>query len=215
MKFSSLAVLAVVAPFASGFAPVNPRQTTAFTTSLQKSKSPYDLDGLDQIEFPKPFSTPAPEEKPKKAKAKKAKEPEPTPTPVPPKPEPVKSKKKSKKEAPAPAPTPDTIAAKIESLKPKPASKPTKPVPKPPAPKPVAKTDKDPNAVPLGLALGGAPLLLAPIVALGAGRDLLSKTQARRAEIQKEIEEYEEAQKQKKLQAEVDGTGITTALVSI
>ena len=224
MKFSSFAVLAVVAPLASAFAPaVQPR---AFT-SLKKSA--YDFDGLDKIDFPKPAPVQvkeAPVKKEKKAKkapepaqapapakaekqSKKAKKVEAPPAPAPEPPKKEKKQKPSKKAAPAP----DPIAAKIESLKP-PKSEP-KAKRAPPAPKraPAKSVSADSNALPLGVALGGAPLLLAPIVALGAGRDLLSKTQARRAQIQQEIAEEEERKKKAALNADVDGGELGKALV--
>lgn len=238
MKFSSLAVFALMSSLASGFAPVNLRQN-AYKTTLQKSNDPYDFEGLEKIEFPKPDSTPAAVKEIKKKAKKVAKEvekaaPEPKPVgevkkqtekvtkkaekvtkevekaipkPSPPKPEPFKNKKITKPELPAPKPTP--IAPKIESLKPKTPKQ--KLALKPPPPKP-KRTDS--NAVPLGIALGGAPLLLAPIIALGAGRDLLSKTKARRDELQKEIEEAEKAKAARKLQAQADPGGIAQALVS-
>lgn len=53
-----------------------------------------------------------------------------------------------------------------------------KPTPPPPAPKQV--TTANPNAVPAGIALGTAPLALAGLGALAAGRDFLSKTAKRR-----------------------------------
>jgi hypothetical protein len=232
MKFSTLAVLAIVAPVAA-FVPAG-RPNAVALTSLQKSKGGYDFGDLDKLSFPTPEPEPEPAPAPTKAKkAKKVKEPEPVPAPAP-APEPVKAKKakkvkapepapapapvpepapapkakKAKKAAPAPAPTPDPIAAKIESLK----SKAAAPAPVKPAPKPKAEADS--SALPLGVALGGAPLIVAPLLALSAGREVLAKTQARRAKIQEEIAEFEAAQAKKKYDAQVDGSGITKALVS-
>lgn len=177
-----------------------------------------DLSDLEKrlLDPPKEEKKAPTKPEPKKPKAKKE-EPKPVPAPAPtPAPEPVKGKKaakydlggvetKPKKEAPAPAP-------KVEKPKVvKPAPKPVAPK-APPAPK--VPATKDPNAVPAGVALGGAPLLLAPVALLGAGRGILSGTKARREKIQAEIAAFEAAQKKKKVQAEVDGSGVATALVS-
>ena len=222
MKFSSFAVLAAVAPLASAFAPA--AQPRAFT-SLKKSD--YDFDGLDKMAFPEPAPVKVKEAPAKKEKkAKKAPEPAPAPAPAPAKAEKKPKKAKKVEEPPAPpakvekpkkqkpakkvAPAPDPIDAKIKSLKPEPKARKAPPAPKKAPPKP-ATTDS--NALPLGVALGGAPLLLAPVVALGAGRDLLSKTQARRAQIQQEIAEEEERKKQAALKADVDGGELGKALV--
>ena len=89
-----------------------------------------------------------------------------------------------------------------------------KPKPVPAAPKPVVVAEKDPNASTLGVALGAAPLIVAPFVALAGARGALSKTQARRAQIQKDIEEKEAARKKLERNAEVDGGGVAGALVS-
>jgi len=212
MKFSHVAVLALVAPLAYGFAPsVHRRQNAVCLTSLKKSKGPYDFDGLDPAKFPDPELTPAPA--PKKApKAKKSKA-EPVPEPVPEPPEPKSKQSKKSKPAPAPAPAappkPDPVTAKLEALKAK--ATPSKP---PKASLPKAPANSHPNAVPLGLALGGAPLLLAPFVALGATRDVLSKTQSRRSKIQEEITAKEAAAAARKAAAaDVDASGVATALV--
>jgi hypothetical protein len=71
---------------------------------------------------------------------------------------------------------------------------------------------KDPNAA-AGIALGGAPLVLAPLAALAAGRSVLTGTAARRAKIQKEIEEFEKAKAKKAIQADVDGDALFGAAV--
>ena len=84
----------------------------------------------------------------------------------------------------------------------------------PKAPKaPKAPVEQEANAA-LGVLVGGAPLILAPLAALVAGRDLLTKTAARREVIQKEIAAFEAAQAKKKFQTSVDGSGITKAAVS-
>ena len=113
--------------------------------------------------------------------------------------EPAPEPKKKSKPAPAPKP-----------VKAPPAPKPA-PVVKPPAP-PAAP---DANAVPKGVALGAAPLVVAPVVALAAGRDFLSKTAARRQAIQEEIAAKEAAlAAKKKAQADVDFGGLAGAAVS-
>jgi hypothetical protein len=67
--------------------------------------------------------------------------------------------------------------------------------------------------LPVGLALGAAPLLLAPVVLLGAGRSALSGTVARREKIQSAIEKKESDARKKKLQSELDGNALTGAVV--
>ena len=160
---------------------------------------------LDPVEEKKPRSKPKPEKK------KPSKAPAPAPAPAP-----VKAGKvsydlggietvpKAKKEAPAPKP---------KAEKPKPAPKAKKPTPKPPAPKPAVTTVKDPNAVPAGIAAGAAPLVLAPVALLAAGRGILGNTKARREKIQAEIAAFEAAKKKKEVSADVDGAGLATALV--
>jgi hypothetical protein len=49
---------------------------------------------------------------------------------------------------------------------------------------------------------------------VAAGRSVLSGTAARRAKIQAEIEEFEKAKNKKKIQAEVDGGALSSAVVS-
>ena len=106
------------------------------------------------------------------------------------------------KAAPAPAPAPA----------PKPAPKPVAKKVVAPAPAPVAKKEDAP--ILQGVALGAAPLIDVPVLALGAGRNILSATKARREKIQAEIEEYERKEKAK-VDAEVDAGGIFGALVNI
>lgn len=197
MKFTSLAVLAVAAPLASGFTtPLNQRQFATKNAAFVRleAKKAYDLSGLDDVPA---LETKVPEEEPKKSKAKKAKKaPEPVPEPKP---------------APAPAAT-KKAEPKKKAEKPKPAPK-AKAAPAP-KPEPKAPVAKDPNAVPAGVALGAAPLALAPLALLAAGRGVLSGTKDRREKIQKEIAEFEAARKKKVVDADVDGSGIATALVS-
>ena len=75
---------------------------------------------------------------------------------------------------------------------------------------------KDPNAGPVGVALGAAPLLVAPLVALSAARGALGKTAARREQIQNDIAEKEAAAKARAAaDVSVDAGGVAGALVSL
>ena len=98
-------------------------------------------------------------------------------------------------------------APKVE--KPKPVKK-EKPVPV----KTAESVDKDPLAVPGGIALGAAPLIAIPAVAAVLGRDTLVKTLERREKIQAEIAAAEAAKAKKAKDAEVDGSGLAKAGVS-
>lgn len=196
MRFSSIAVLALVAPVATAFAPIQ-RQYSAPRTIL-KANVEYDLDlGIEEVP------------KPKKEAKKKA----PAPVPVP---EPVaapKSKKRSaaKKvvEAP-PAPAPVEKKRKEKKVKKTPA-------PPPPPPSPVKKvktvSSASTSTKASGIALGAAPLVLAPVVLLGAGRSFLQATKTRREKIQKEIDEVEKNKKKSILEADVDGGDLAKAVV--
>lgn len=202
MRFSSIAVLALLAPVANAFAPIQ-RQYSAPRTVL-KANVEYDLDlGIEEVP------------KPKKGGKKTA--PAPVPVPVP---EPVaapKSKRRSaaKKvvEAPPPAPVPVEKKRKVKKVK-------TTPVPPPPPPSSVKKVKTVSSASTAststkasGVALGAAPLVLAPVVLLGAGRSLLQGTKARREKIQKEVDDFEKSKKKKTLQADVDGGDLAKAVV--
>jgi hypothetical protein len=212
MKFSTVAVLALVAPNVTGFTSFHGRAAT----SQSVLRVSYDLDLGDEYTSkkekksapaPVPVTAPAPAPEPVKAKRTPKKT---EPAPVPPPPEPVKAKKPAPKKteavAPRPAPAP-VVKAKTAKAPPKVAI-PTRP------PKPASLATKDPNAV-AGIAIGGAPLVLAPLAALAAGRSILSGTAARRAKIQKEIEEFEKAKAKKAIQAEIDGGALAGAVVRI
>ena len=216
MKFSSIAVLALVAHGATGFAPVQ-RQLTVPRSALSVS---YDLDlgddyapkkGKKTAPAPAPVPAPAPAPEPVKAKRQpKKKEPVAPPAPAP-APEPKAKRAPPKKKAPEPVapPKPAPVVKAAKKVKTPPAPK----IPTPP-PKPAAVTTKDPNAA-AGVALGGAPLVLAPLAALAAGRSVLSGTAARRAKIQQEIEEFEKAKAKKAIQADVDGDALFGAVVRL
>lgn len=181
-------------------------------------KSAYDLGDLGDLPPPLP----------------KVAEPEPVPgkkvKAVKPKPEKKKSKKELKAEAEAAAAAAEAAAKaeaeaaakkKSKAKKPK-AEKPKaeKPKPKPrvpslPAKRPApskAPVEADANAGPIGVALGAAPLVAAPFVALAATRGTLQRTQARRAKIQEEIYAFEVAKAKKQVQADVDGATLGKAL---
>jgi hypothetical protein len=106
----------------------------------------------------------------------------------------------------------------IVSPPPKPELKiPSLPKPEIKAPKPAAvakpTTGADPLTVPKGIALGVAPLAL-PLVALAGARNVLSRTAARREQIQKEIAAEELRRQQQSKKADVDAGGIISAGVS-
>lgn len=201
----------MVAGSATGFAPPQRRVAFPQQSALQVS---YDLDLGDEYKPKKgknaaPAPAPEPEPAPEPVKAKRTpKKQEAAPVPPPPAPEPVKAKRSAPKKEPvappAPAPAPVVKAKNVKAL-------PKIAVPKPPS-KPTVVTTKDPNAA-AGVALGGAPLLLAPIAALAAGRSVLSGTAARRAKIQAEIDEFERAKAKKAIQADVDGGALASAVV--
>lgn len=233
MKFSKCVLLAAIAPATiQAFAPMRPIQRPSTSA----------LNALEDLEA-KLLSADEPKKKPEKKKADKAKPetpkkaekpaaqklgvdlkaelsstsiPTPSPAPAPaPKKAPVAKKEKPtapvKPPAPAPAPVkPAPVkAAPVKVEKPKPE----KPKPKAPPAPPKAPAEPDALAVPKGLALGAAPLVVAPVVALAAGRDFLSKTAARREAIQKEIAAKEAAMAKKKASAEVDFGGVVGAAV--
>jgi len=226
MKFHSVAIICALAtPTVNGFGVA--RNNVSFarpgSSVFMAKDAVYDFGTLEAKLLAPPAPAPV-EEKNVKGKVEK-------PTPAPPAPQKEK-KTKDPKPAPVEKPTPTPAVAPIEIKKeqvvvPKPApvekSKPAPaPVEKPkPAPvekpKPVAQSKpatKDSNALPVGVALGAAPLAVAPFVALSAVRTTLAKTKARRDEIAKEIAEFEaaEAARLAKKQAEVDGGTLGKAI---
>lgn len=244
MKFSSVTVIAALSAIndASAFAP-HSRLAVTHRISSNAGSLRMSLDDLESKLLtdpaPRGRGKPAPKPAPKKVEAAAAPAP---PTPAPTKKErPQKVKYVDLGDVPAPAPAPKAAPVKVEKPKPvkvekskpvevekpkpvvvkaeKPKPAPKKaapvvvPVPSPPAPKAVVTAEKDSNAS-LGLALGAAPLIIAPVALLAGARGALSKTQARRAEIQKQIEEKEAAKKKAEKQADVDGGGVASALVS-
>lgn len=241
MKFSA----AIVAVFAASSAVTEVsafgvqnlavrRSTFASTTTTRMALDDLEAKLLSDKDKSAPKrSKPAREKKEKKVKkAAPAPTPEPTPEPVAEtKPAKKGRKNKGKKseydlsgvdEVAPPKPAPVKRAARI-SPRPAPVKKERKELPKLGLPNRKAKavaapkkdTVKDPNAGTVGVALGAAPLLLAPVVALSAARSALGKTAARRQAIQDEIAAKEAAAKAKAdISADVDGGGVFAALVS-
>jgi len=204
------------------------------------------LDDLESKLLSDPAPTKTKKERaPKKQKKVKAPEPEPEPEPVveatkskyAPKKKEKRVKKanpnaydlsgvdevakpkvtQTKKAPPAPKPKKEKPApVKKEKSAPKPKKVKPAPVVKAPSPpKSTSVATKDPNAG-LGVVVGGAPLLLAPLVALSATRGALSKTAARREAIQEAAAEKERQAKAKAaVDTDVDSGGIVGALVSL
>lgn len=219
MKFSVATVVAAIA--ASSFTDVAAfgvqsnvvnRQQSTFgvrAPALQMSLSDLESKLLAPPE-PAKNAKPAKKEAPKREVKKAEPKPAPVKKEAPKKAAPAPKAKTAAPVAPAPvAPAPAAPAPKVERKK----VERKKVEPKAVAPK--AAAEKDPNAGTVGIALGAAPLLVGPLVALSAARSALSKTQARRAEIQKDIEEKEAARQAKAVaDVDVDGGGVIGALVS-
>ena len=236
MKFSAAIVAAVCAASSvnnvSAFGVHSNLAVRRQQSSLKAEK--YDLSGLDGLES-KLLSDEPTKKAPRQKKAPKKKAPEPEPVPAP-APEPVAAKKGGKKDkaekydlsgvdVPKPTPAPKPAPApkkKIERPAPTPRVKVERPKPTPKArPEPKAKAvstaAKDPNAGTVGVALGAAPLLAAPVIALASARSALSKTAARREEIQAEIAAKKAAEAKKaaaKATPSTDAGGVVGALVS-
>lgn len=233
MKFSAAIVAAVCAASSvnnvSAFGVHSNLAVRRQQSSLKAEK--YDLSGLDGLES-KLLSDEPTKKAPRQKKAPKKKAPEPEPVPAP-APEPVAAKKGKKVKAekydlsgvdvPKPTPAPKPAPApkkKIERPAPTPRVKVERPKPTPkarPEPKAVSTAAKDPNAGTVGVALGAAPLLVAPVIALASARSALSKTAARREEIQAEIAAKKAAEAKKaaaKASPSTDAGGIVGALVS-
>lgn len=225
MKFSAVTVVAALSCInnASAFGVHSNLAITRSHKSAAFGSSSSMRMSLDDLES-KLLSDPAPAKggakkapAPKKQTSKKVeKKVEAAPVPVPvPTPAPAKGSKKVKyvdlptpppAPKPAPAPKPERVRA---APKPKPEPKAKAVVAAPSTP-----VEKDPNAGTVGVALGAAPLLVAPLVALSAARGALGNTKARREAIQAEIA-AKEAAKKKELTADVDAGGVIGALVSI
>jgi hypothetical protein len=191
------------------------------------------LMSLNDLESKLLTTSEPPAKQSKPSRKVKASPPAPAPTPAP-EPVVVDEKQKGTKKyvdlgdvpapkAKAPAPKPAPKPQPAPRAPPAPVKKQERPdrvkvVPPPPKAQPVAiksETAKDPNAGPVGVALGAAPLLVAPLVALTAARGALGKTAARREQIQEEIAEKKRAAKAKAAaDTNVDAGGVVGALVS-
>jgi hypothetical protein len=249
MKFSSLAVLAVVAPFAAGFAPIAANQRSLTNVvfvkpsasklmmsleDLEKKATAGDLRKVDPsqgynkrgnvVPEPKPEKKAAPPKPVKAERPTKKAAPKEVEMPVFEKPaeKPVVSKKgiapKKAEKVKADQYTDIPTSKKAEKTRPQPFAakapiQPKRAAPPKPVPAPKAPVVADPNALRDGVALGAAPLLLAPLVALTAGRSVLAGTKARREKIQKEIAAAEAAKLRKIKESAVDGYGVVGALV--
>ena len=234
MKFSTFAVLSLGAS-ASAFVPSVNR---AFT----RSKPLFALEDLE-AKLLAPPTAKSVAEKTKPAPKAKVEKPKPAPKVEKPKPAPKVEKPKptptAKVEAPPPpkaVPLPKAasttkaskkgdaydftgVAEKKKApltLKAVPRTTPivTKPKPAKVVAPPKKPVESDPDAGVIGVALGSAPLVLLPLVALSAGRDFLTKTAARRAEIEAEIAAQAAAKAKKARTAEVDAGGLAKAAVS-
>ena len=229
MKFSTFAVLAVVAPTVTAFAPPSANQrlfspannVVVSTPSSRRGAMSMDLSDLEAkatgvelgavsaqkaVKKSKPTkeapkkkeqkSKPAPE--PKKSKPARAQKPAKVVVEEPPKalPKPKKAKVERKaKVVPAPVPVP---AASVKKIAP-----------------PKTPSASDPLATPVGIAAGAAPLLLTPVVLLGAGRNVLAGTKANREKIQEEMALKAKLQKKKLVKdTSVDGGALAQAVVS-
>lgn len=225
MKFSTFAVLSLGAS-ASAFVPSVNR---AFT----RSKPLFALEDLEAKLLAPPTAKsvaektkPAPKAKVEKPKpAPKVEKPKPTPTakveaPPPPKAVPLpKAASTTKASKKGDAYDFTGVAEKKKApltLKAVPRTTPivTKPKPAKVVAPPKKPVESDPDAGVIGVALGSAPLVLLPLVALSAGRDFLTKTAARRAEIEAEIAAQAAAKAKKARTAEVDAGGLAKAAVS-
>jgi len=244
MKFSAVIVAAIAASSAvdvAAFGVHNPlnvgHSRTVASSSLNMSLEDLEKSVLTEKTAPKAkeqkVKEPKPPKEPRQPRKKASKpepapvvvaEPEPVPEPAPTKKgrgkksgaydlDDFKTEKKSvtiKSAAPiAPKPKPEKVAPAPKFARPdrKKVEKAVAP-PKPPV-------EKDPNAGVVGLALGAAPLVAAPVFALTAARGALSKTAARRQEIQDRIDAEAAAKAAAKAAAvntEVDGGEIFKAV---
>lgn len=236
MKFPALSVVLALSSSTSVSAFGVPRSQVSFSRCTALNAADYDFSVAAPAEkkskkkaakpepVPVPDPTPAPVEaaKPTRKSKKAAKVEEPKVVEAPKVEEPkAKSTRKTKEPKAKAVQTSTPIEQKVLETKPEPKSKKAQSRPQPKAqPVPVAKStassQKDPNAVTTGVALGAAPLVAVPFVALGALRSTLTNTKARREEIAKEIAEFEaaEAKKKAKKNADVDGGTLGKAVVS-
>lgn len=164
-------------------------ETDDLKAKLLSTEEPAPAPKKQAVKSPKPAPAPKPARAPKPAPAPKAEKPKP---------------------APKPKPTPKAVVAPPLGLPKKPAA-----IKPPPPPPPSSSAQGGSDSLAKGVALGAAPLVVAPLAALAAGRGFLTKTAARRAVIQEEIAEREAALAKKKADAEVDVGGLVGALVRV
>jgi hypothetical protein len=223
MRFTTLVVLAVVAPMGAAFLPA--------ANVFNKHPSTLSMALEDDLES-KLFSTPAEKKKISKEAAKRAKA-----TPAAPiskktvlvastekreslsgistsdinydsflgkpaaKVKPVKAVKPVAAKKEKPAPRQKFVRAPREELDLPPRRKQGGlPQQKPASTAPPSNVDS--SVLPTGLALGAAPLVVLPLAALAAGRSFLSNTSARRQAIQEAIDEKKRIKESKS--ADVD-----------
>ena len=203
MKFTRLTLCAAVAVSTSVSAFVIP---STQNVAIQRKQSSPVFMALEDLEMKLLGKT---SEKP----ISKASAPKPKPES---KPEPKVVTKAASKPEPKPART-------LAVAKPAPvpivvnAPPPVKPTPKAvvPPPKPAAVQTADDFTLVKGIAAGTAPLALGALGVLAAGRDFLTKTAARREEIQNKIDAQEAARAAKaKIGADIDGDSLFGAVVS-
>ena len=228
MRFTKLAVLAVLAPAASAFMPaVNQNVFSKYIITSSGTTSTLSMAGVDGIstsgmdyesftqkgsksKFEQARRAPKaarvvgekPAVKEKVVKEKAPPKPKAVREKAPPKPKVVKEKKVK---AP-PKPKPEKSASyQFEAPKAPTVKKTLAGVPE------VAKPPTESSTLFKGVALGAAPLILAPVAALALGRSFLTNTAARRQAIQDSIDEAKAAKETKS--AEVDFGDLFKAVV--
>lgn len=200
MRFDATAVLALTAFISHVSAFSVPKQPGAFT-ALHAKTPEYDLSvPTFAVKAPEPVvSKPAKKGKeskkkevvevkevaPEPTKEKKAKKEKPQKKAPEPKAEKPKKEKPQKVEKPK-----KEKAQKVEKPK-KSVSPPSVSLPKPKSPNSKLPSPKQPFALPVGVALGAAPLVALPVLALLASRSTLQNTKQKRDEIATEIAENE------------------------
>jgi hypothetical protein len=223
MRFTKLAVLAVVAPAASAFMPaVNQNVFSKYIITASGTTSTLSMANLDGIstsnmdyenftkkgskaKFEQARQAPKERQAPKAASVAGEK--------------PVKKEKVVKERAP---PKPKVVKEKKVKVPPKPKvvkekaasyqfEAPKLPPIKLPGVPAVAKPPTDSSTLFKGVALGAAPLVLAPVAALALGRTFLTNTAARRQAIQDGIDEAKALKESK--DTEVDFGDLFKAVV--
>jgi len=230
MRFEAPAVLALAALISHVSAFGVPKQTASvFNTALFAKTPEYDLSvPVFETKASEPVAKPAKKVKePKKAPEPKIKEVELKQTTPEPKKE-KKSKPKKVKEVEIKQPVSEPAAAKkgkpqkekpqkvekAKKEKPQKVDKPKKALPTPKPPKELSAA-KQPFALPAGLALGAAPLIALPVLALLSTRTTLQNTKQRRDEIATNIAKIEAERAARALKkTDIDLGGVIKAGVS-